>query len=228
MKNFKLLLMLSLCAILASSCGASKVTSTLDDTENPTAVLTLKNGQTVEGIAKNYLRADPTYIELETRQGKKVEYPSSEVKSLVFKAKTADGKDELWLPLTVEQTNLLKKTLSAKPMFVRVTYDGTNVMALERPVRSTNPHAPNAIGVMTQQKGWGTQFFYLLKGDTIAKQYWYHDNISTATHVGAKSMLKKSFKDYPQVVRGIDDGRLNYKQDLTEFIRVMDMEWGEK
>lgn len=46
--------------------------------------------------------------------------------------------------------------------------------------------------------------------------------------IGGKSMLKKSFENYPQVIRAMDDGRLDYKKDVTEFVRVMDREWENK
>ena len=227
MKIFNTLFALSLCAML-TSCATSKVTFTLDDSENPLAVASLKNGQKVEGTLKNYLRDQPSFIKIETADGKTTEYPSTEVESLTLKAKKAGEKDELWVPVTLELVNFLAKKQSDEPMFARVTYEGENVMALERPTRAANPHSPNAIGVITQRRGAGTQFFFLVKGETVAKQYWYHDNISSATHIGANTMLKKTFKDYPQVIKAIDDGRLSYKKDLTEFIRVMDKEWNNK
>ncbi len=223
MKTIKSLFVLLLCSVF-TSCGIISMggqnSSKTENPDNYRVILTLKSDEKVEGYIQSGLRDFVQEVQVSpTLDGKgKKTYSSEEVIRLVYPATPQDPTELIYI------TAKRKEKPTEKPVFMKLVYDGKNAQALEVPINSFTRTPTTG---MQGKFSTGTRFYYLIKKEGIANYYWYAEPGANSI-VGGKRGLKKLFKDYPSVLKGLDDKSINMKKDPAEVVRLLDKDLGSK
>ena len=187
-----------------------------------TSEVILNNGKVVKGkIQRLSFNVDNTHeVRIKDEvSGENFDYTSADVKEIKFYDKKAEEVTN-WIPLH-SQMGLgmsYKKApkLYKNPVFLHPVYEGKNISAYVHYI-STNTHVKSG-----SIYGFGIMFYYKSKNEDFARTYHFMDN-SITVGIGQKTMLKRYFKDYPQINEVLKDLSMKeFRKDPTILVKKID------
>lgn len=172
---------------------------------------TLTDGTVIEGycsIASTARLISPVYdLKIsDTYKGKARKYTSEEVKRIVYTSTLNDS-----LPLIYESVkaqrnmpNRLNKDPKPykKPVFLQLIYEGKNIKGYKT---LTTDYTVNMSGTNVN---YIFQYYYLKKGDEIAKSYWLGRK---GLVLIMKKDIKLYFREFPKLVEIVDKKEIKTK-----------------
>lgn len=153
-------------------------------------------------------------------KGQTTTYTSEEVKRVEFVNLELDS-----VPLVYESVQALSTVRSPlsknprpfkKPIFMRLFYNGKNVKGYAMPF-ADNTYTPSAT---VSRDTW--KYYFLIQDATYAICYWLDVK---GIQVGMKKTLKMAFKEFPEVVKKIDNDEVSlkaFKKDPTMILPLLD------
>lgn len=218
----KYLLMLSFCLVWASAVFADK------DPENYKVVVYLADGTHFEGYVttalENYLYPKQTEVGIsKTFGGKERLYTSEEVKSVVFPANKKNSTAVIYEAVTavVRSSMLSKAKPSKKPIFLRLIYDGKDIKGYVMPY-TDQTSIRQVRNPSIEIKNYTYQYYYMPTEEKIARPYW---SDIQGIMPNAKGFIKKFLKDFPEIVKMIDNGELttkDFRENPAIVLPIMD------
>lgn len=186
---------------------------------------TLTDGTVIEGycsIASTARLISPVYdLKISnTYKGKARKYTSEEVKRIVYTSTLNDS-----LPLIYESVkaqrnmpNQLNKDPKPykKPVFLQLIYEGKNIKGYKT---LTTDYTVNMSGTNVN---YIFQYYYLKKGDEIAKSYWLGRK---GLVLIMKKDIKLYFREFPKLVEMVKNKEITGEQfcnDPTMVLPLMD------
>lgn len=172
---------------------------------------TLTDGTVIEGycsIASTARLISPVYdLKIsDTYKGKARKYTSEEVKRIVYTSTLNDS-----LPLIYESVKAQKNMPNQfnkdpkpfnKPVFLQLIYEGKNVKGYKT---LTTDYTVNMSGTNVN---YIFQYYYLKKGDEIAKSYWLGRK---GLVLIMKKDIKLYFREFPKLVEMVDKKEIKTK-----------------
>lgn len=194
------LLLMALPTIAGNKSDKYKVTCTLTD------------GTVIEGycsIASTARLISPVYdLKIsDTYKGKARKYTSEEVKRIVYTSTLNDS-----LPLIYESVKAQKNMPNQfnkdpkpfnKPVFLQLIYEGKNVKGYKT---LTTDYTVNN---NSTKVNYVFRYYYLKKGDEIAKAYWLGIK---GIFLVMKKAMKLYFREFPKLVEMVDKKEIKGKQ----------------
>lgn len=168
---------------------------------------TLTDGTVIEGYTSipltKVITSQLNEIDIsDTYKGKARKYTSEEVKRIVYTSTLNDS-----LPLIYESVkaqnsipNLFSKDPKPfkKPVFLQLIYEGKNVKGYKT---LTTDYTVNN---NSTKVNYVWRYYYLKKGDEIAKAYWLGIG---GINVGMKAAMKLYFREFPKLVEMVEKKR---------------------
>lgn len=172
---------------------------------------TLTDGTVIEGYISIPLTKIITsqLYELDisdTYKGKARTYTSEEVKRIVYTSTLNDSLPLIYESVKAQKSvpNLFKKNPKPfkKPVFLRLIYEGKNVKGYKT---LTTDYTVNMSGTNVN---YIFQYYYLKKGDEIAKSYWLGRK---GLVLIMKKDIKLYFREFPKLVEMVDKKEIKTK-----------------
>lgn len=154
-------------------------------------------------------------------QAEPVSYTGHEVKRVEFTA-AMDSEEPVIFEAVVPQAkmpNLADKDPDPykEPVFLRLIYEGENIKGYAMPYTDRTSTGYHDITSYT----W--RYFYLTKDSDVATAYW--TEIYGAV-IGMKKSMKFYFREFPELVKMVDDGELTpkmFRDNPAIVLPIMDM-----
>ena len=106
--------------------------------------------------------------------------------------------------------------LYKNPVCLKPVYEGKNISAYIHYI-STATHVQSG-----SIYGYGVMFYYKAKNEDFARTYYLKDN-SVVVGIGQKTMLKRYFKDFPQIKVVLKDLSMKeFRKDPTILVKKLD------
>lgn len=173
---------------------------------------TLTDGTVIEGycsIASTARLISPVYdLKIsDTYKGKARKYTSEEVKRIVYTSTLNDSLPLIYESVKAQKSvpNLFKKNPKPfkKPVFLRLIYEGKNVNGYITPTTDYTVNKKETI------INYVWRYYYLKKGDEIAKAYWLGIK---GIFLVMKKAMKLYFREFPKLVEMVDKKEIKGKQ----------------
>lgn len=172
---------------------------------------TLTDGTVIEGYTSipltKVITSHLNEIDIsDTYKGKARTYKSEEVKRIVYTSTLNDS-----LPLIYESVKAQKNVPSLfnknpkpfkKHVFLRLIYEGKNVNGY------ITPTMDYTVNKKTTIVNYVWRYYYLKKGDEIAKAYWLGIG---GINIGMKAAMKLYFREFPKLVEMVDKKEIKTK-----------------
>lgn len=185
------------------------------------AEVTLNNGKVVKGdIDKLSFNVDNYHeFRIKKTDGEKADLASTDVKEIKYYDKKAQ-KWESWVPMVAQMGLSMSYKENPKlyknPVFLQSVYEGKNISAYIHYI-STATHVKSS-----SIYGVGIMFYYKAKNDNFARSYYLKEN-GVTVGIGQKTMLKRYFKDYPQIKDILKDLSMKeFRKDPTILVKKLD------
>lgn len=190
-------------------------------TQAQNAEVTLNNGKVVKGdIEKLSFNVDNYHeFRIKKTDGEKADFASTDVKEIKFYDKKAD-EWESWIPMKAQMglgmSYKENPKLYKNPVFLQPVYEGKNISAYIH-YMSTATHVKSG-----SVYGIGIMFYYKAKNEDFARTYYFKDN-SVVVGIGQKTMLKRYFKDFPQIKDVLKDLSMKeFRKNPTILVKKLD------
>ncbi len=208
-KKIGLLLAISL-SIFLLSCAANQVKNSMYDSKGAAASVELKNKARIEGTLNVNLAENPSKIEIKKASGSIESIDMKNISSLSIRSNGNDNKqDQRWLPFRTQKDWEPSATDRKEPVLLLVRFDGEYLMALEEPLANG-----------------GSRYFMHIKGEETAFQYYEHDSRGAKAMPKGEEQIRHSFRVFPRVKMAMEAGKLDFKKDdILEYVRLLDREW---
>ncbi|MDE6032709.1 MAG: hypothetical protein K2G15_01970 [Muribaculaceae bacterium] len=207
------------CCMIAMAASATKFSEKV--------YVTLADSTKFEGYTSthliNYLRPDVSKISISREEGgNETEYTSEQVAELVFPPSEGDSIFAVYHPVRAQKymPNAWKKSPKTykKPIFLRMIYNGENVKGYVRPALDTT----NTPSMSVNNYSW--IYYYKLNDEDIAKAYWF---ATRDLIFGMRKVMKFYFREFPGIVKLIDDGVLDpsdFRENPSIVLPLIDAE----
>lgn len=156
----------------------------------------------------------------DTYKGKARTYTSEEVKRIVYTSTLNDSLPLIYESVKAQKSvpNLFKKNPKPfkKPVFLQLIYEGKNVKGYKT---LTTDYTVNN---NSTKVNYVWRYYYLKKGDEIAKAYWLGIK---GIFLVMKKAMKLYFKEFPKLVEMVDKKEIKGKQfrkNPTMVLPLMD------
>ncbi len=189
------------------------------------------DGSVIEGYNdtrfSNHLLPKQTHVAISSEYGgKPVKYSGEEVRRIIFTASINDSVPVIFEAVKAQTKlpNLFSK--NPKPykerVFLRVVYYGDNVKGYAMPY-TDHTFVPGRTTIL-----YTWRYFYLTKDGEIAKAYW---DDTDGVVPGMKKVMKFYLREFPQIVKMVDDGTLTpemFQKNPAIVLPLMDRFYTEK
>ncbi len=184
--------------------------------------VTLNNGSVVKGETSLYSFYVDNAHEIRVKDkasDEKSDFTSTDVKRIKFYDKKAKEWTN-WIPMVAQMglSMSYKKEpkLYKNPVFLQPVYEGKSISAYIH-YTSTATHVKSG-----SIYGFGIMFYYKAKNDDFARTYYFNDN-SVTIGIGQKTMLKRYFKEYPQINEILKDLSMKeFRKDPALLVKKLD------
>ena len=184
------------------------------------AEVTLNNGKVVKGDIDKYSFNVDNYHEFRIKKtdGEKADFTSVDVKEIKYYDKKA-GEWENWIPMVAQMGMSMSYKENPKlyknPVFLQPVYEGKNISAYIHYI-STATHVKSG-----STYGFAIIFYYKAKNEDFARSYYLMDN--SIAGIGQKTMLKRYFKDFPQIKEVLKDLSMkDIRKDPAIVVKKLD------
>ncbi len=183
--------------------------------------VTLKNGKVVKGETPSF----SFYVDnvhgirvKDNASGEKSDFTSTDVKVIKYYDKKAKEWTN-WVPMVAQMGLSMSYKENPKlyknPVFLQPVYEGKNISAYIHYI-STATHVKSG-----SIYGFAIMFYYKAKNDDFARSYYVKDN--SVAGIGQKAVLKRYFKDYPQIKEVLKDLSMKeFRKDPMILVKKLD------
>ena len=185
------------------------------------AEVTLNNGKVVKGdIAKYSFNVDNYHeFRIKKTDGEKADFASTDVKEIKYYNKKA-GEWENWIPMVAQMGMSMSYKENPKlyknPVFLQPVYEGENISAYIHYI-STATHVKSG-----STYGFAIIFYYKAKNEDFARSYYMMEN-GVNLGIGQKTMLKRYFKNFPQIKEVLKDLSMKeFRKDPAILVKKLD------
>ncbi len=183
--------------------------------------VTLNNGGVVKGETPSlsfYVDNDHEIIVKDKASGEKHDFTSTDVKEIKYYDKKAKEWTN-WVPMVAQMglgmSYKENPKLYKNPVFLQPVYEGKNISAYIHYI-STATHVKSG-----SIYGFAIMFYYKAKNDDFARSYYVMDN--SVAGIGQKAVLKRYFKDYPQIKEVLKDLSMKeFRKDPMILVKKLD------
>ncbi len=184
--------------------------------------VTLNNGKVVKGETPSlsfYVDNDHEIRVKDKTSGEKSDFTSNDIKEIKYYDKKAKEWTN-WVPMAAQMglgmSYKENPKLYKNPVFLQPVYEGKNISAYIHYI-STATHVQSG-----SIYGYGVMFYYKAKNEDFARTYYFKDN-SVVVGIGQKTMLKRYFKDFPQIKDVLKDLSMKeFRKDPTILVKKLD------
>lgn len=189
-------------------------------TQAQNAEVTLNNGTFVKGDIKKFSFNVDNYHEFRIKKtdGEKADFASADVKEIKYYNKKA-GEWENWIPMVAQMGLSMSYKENPKlyknPVFLQPVYEGKNISAYIHYINTATHVKSGSIYRLA------IMFYYKAKNEDFARTYYLKDN--SIGGIGQKTMLKRYFKNFPQIKEVLKDLSMKeIRKDPAILIKKLD------
>lgn len=189
-------------------------------TQAQNAEVTLNNGTIVKGDIEKFSFNVDNYHEFRIKKtdGEKADFASTDVKEIKYYNKKA-GEWENWIPMVAQMGLSMSYKENPKlyknPVFLQPVYEGKNISAYIHYISTATHVKSGSIYRMA------IMFYYKAKNEDFARTYYLMDN--SIAGIGQKTMLKRYFKNFPQIKEVLKDLSMKeFRKDPAILIKKLD------
>lgn len=183
--------------------------------------VTLNNGNVVKGETPSLSFYVDNAHEIRVKDkesGEKSDFTSTDVKEIKYYDKKAKEWTN-WVPMVAQMGLSMSYKENPKlyknPVFLQPVYEGKNISAYIHYI-STATHVKS--GSIYR---FAIMFYYKAKNEGFARTYYLMDN--SIAGIGQKTMLKRYFKDYPQIKEVLKDLSMKeFRKDPMILVKKLD------
>lgn len=209
-----------LTAAVCAFCADAK-----KDADDYRIIAIMADGSRIDGyIASsltNHMRPFVTSVSISREfGGEKEKYNSEQVASVVYPPSEKDTTTVVFHSIRVQSklSHLWNKNPKPykKPVFLRLIYNGENIKGYVMPILDQTNGQTMSVSHYT----W--RYYYLRKGDDVAKAYW--DDINGIIP-GMKRVMKFFFRDFPELQDMVDAGEIkggDFRDNPAMVLPLMD------
>ena len=183
--------------------------------------VTLNNGGVVKGETPSlsfYVDNDHEIIVKDKASGEKHDFTSTDVKEIKYYDKKA--KEWMnWIPMVAQMGLSMSYKENPKlyknPVFLQPVYEGKNISAYIHYISTATHVKSGSIYRMA------IMFYYKAKNEDFARTYYLKDN--SIAGIGQKTMLKRYFKNFPQIKEVLKDLSMKeFRKDPAILVKKLD------